>query len=74
MYGMLVAALLLKKKFSGDFENIGFEYNPYDPCVINRIKFGKQHTVGLHVDDIMSSHVNTKVNDKFKEWTNHNYI
>ena len=73
LYGMLVASLLWYKKFRKDLETIGFEFNPYDPCVANRIKNEKQHTVRFHVDDIMSSHVNKKVNDKFLEWLNRNY-
>ena len=39
IYGILVVALLFYNKFHGDLENIGFEYNIYDPCVANRIKF-----------------------------------
>ena len=54
-------------------ENIGFEFNPYDSCVSNRIKIGNKHTVRFHVDDIMFSHVNPKVDDKFKEWMKLNY-
>ena len=27
----------------------------------------------FHVDDFITSHVNPKVNDNFKQWTNHNY-
>ena len=53
IYGILVAALLLYKKFCGDSENIGFELNPQDPCVANRIKVGKQQTVRFHMDGIM---------------------
>ena len=44
LYGMLVAALLWYKKFCADLESIGFKFNPYDPCVANRIVNGKQHT------------------------------
>ena len=60
LYGMLVAALLWYKKFCADLESIGFKFNPYDPCVANRIVNGKQHTVQFHVDDLMSSHQDTK--------------
>ena len=69
---MLVAALLFYGKFCGDLENIGFEFNTYNPCVANRIKVGKQHTVIFYVDNIMPSNVNPKVNDNFKEQMNHN--
>ena len=73
VYGMLVASLLFYKKYLGDLEKIGFEFNPYNPCVANRIKVVKQHTVSLRVDNVMSSHVKPKVNDNFKEWINRNY-
>ena len=66
IYGMLVAPLLLYKKCRGDLEIIGFEFNPYDQCVANRIKVGKQRTVIIHVDDVIYSHVNNKVNDNLK--------
>ena len=54
-------------------ENIVFEFNPYNPCADNKIKVGKEHTVILHVDYFMSSHVNPKVNNSFKEYINCNY-
>ena len=66
IYGILLAALLLYKNVFRDLENIVFEFNRYNPCVSKRIKVGKQNTVRLHVGDIISSHVNPKVNYKFK--------
>ena len=73
LYGMLIASLLYYKKFVRDIQSIGFELNPYDPCVANRMVGGKQHTITFHVDDIKSSHVDPKVNDKFKEWLSKMY-
>ena len=73
MYGQLIASLLWYKKFRGDLENIGYEFNPYDPCVANKIINGKQHTVKYHVDDLMGSHVDPKVNDNFLKWLNELY-
>jgi len=35
--------------------------------------YSKQHTIRFHVDDLKSSHVNTKVNDEFKIWLNKMY-
>ena len=67
---MLVAALLWFSVFKKDLEGIGFEFNPYDQCVANRMVNGKQHTVRFHVDDLMSSHVDPKVNDRFLAWLN----
>ena len=37
LYGMLVSAMLWYNKFRGDLEEIGFDFNPYDPCIANRI-------------------------------------
>jgi hypothetical protein len=68
LYGMLQSSLLYYKKFRADIESIGFIVNPYDPCVANRMADGKQHTVTWHVDDLKSSHVNSKVNDEFLKW------
>ncbi|MGC9293583.1 MAG: reverse transcriptase domain-containing protein, partial [Acidobacteriaceae bacterium] len=73
LYGMLVAALLWYKKFRNDLEQQGFVFNPYDPCVANKVVNNKQHTVRFHVDDLMSSHVDTKINDNFEKWLNKMY-
>ena len=73
LYGMLIAALLWYRKFSGDLKSIGFEMNPYDPCVANRIISGSQQTVKFHVDDLMSSHKKPSVNDDFDKWLNEMY-
>ena len=71
---MLVASLLFYKKFCGDLENIVFGFNPYDEFVSNRINVGKQHTVRFHVENVISSNANTKVNDKFTERMNRKYV
>ena len=73
LYGMLVAALLWYKKFKNDLEQEGFEFNPYDSCVANKMVNGSQHTIRFHVDDLMSSHIDKKVNDEFEQWLNKNY-
>lgn len=73
LYGMLAASLLWYKKFRKDLESIGFIFNPYDPCVANRMVNDKQQTVRFHVDDLMSSHKDASVNDKFYKWLNEQY-
>ena len=73
LYGMLKAALLWYKKFRKDLEDIGFRFNPYDPCVANRMRNRRQHTIRFHVDDLMSSHEDPRVNDDFYEWLNAKY-
>jgi hypothetical protein len=73
LYGMLVAALLWYRKFRNDLEEIGFVFNPYDPCVANRTIKGSQQTVRFHVDDLKSSHISSRVNDLFLVWLNKMY-
>jgi len=73
LYGMLKSSLLYYKKFRKDIEEIGFEVNPYDPCVANRMVNGKQHTIVWHVDDLKSSHVDPEVNKEFLVWLNKKY-
>ena len=70
---MLISALLWYKKFQKDLEGIGFIFNPYDPCIANRIVKKKQQTIRFHVDDLKSSHVDSKVNDKFLDWLKEKY-
>jgi hypothetical protein len=72
-YGMLISSILYYKKFRKDIESIGFEVNPYDICVANRKVNGKQQTVKWHVDDLKSSHVDSRVNDNFAEWCEKTY-
>ncbi len=40
----------------GELEEMGFEVNPYDPCVINKMVNGIQMTVMWYVDDLKVSH------------------
>ena len=45
IYGIMKAALLFYQNFVGDLMTIGFELNPYDPCVANKTINGKQLTL-----------------------------
>jgi hypothetical protein len=73
IYGMLKAALLWYKTFRKDLEDIGFIFNPYDPCVANKNVQGSQQTILFHVDDLKSSHKTKSVNDRFEKWLNSKY-
>ena len=73
IYGMLESALIWYRKFREDLEEIGFIFNPYDACIANRMINGKQHTIRFHVDDLLSSHKQREINDKFLEWLNMKY-
>ena len=68
IYGTIKAALLFYNKFRKDLEEIGFEVNPYDPCVANKMVKGKQMTILWHVDDLKASHVDEKVLEEFVEY------
>ena len=70
LYGMLIAAMLWYKEFRTSLESIGFKFNPYDPCMANRMVNKLQHTVRFHVDDLKSSHKDPEVNTKFLAWLN----
>jgi hypothetical protein len=73
LYAMLISSILYYKKFRKDIESIGFEVNPYDICVANRKVNGKQQIVTWHVDDLKSSHVDSRVNDNFAQWCETTY-
>jgi hypothetical protein len=74
LYGTMVASLLLYyRKFTKSLTQIGFEINPYDPCVANKIIEGKQMTICFHVDDCKLSHRKSKVMDKMIEWLRQEY-
>ena len=68
LYGIMKAALLFYIKFVKNLKNIGFELNPYDPCVANNIVDDAQLTVVWHVDDLKVSHVDAGVVTQMSVW------
>ena len=56
LYGMLRVALLFYKILRSDLENMGFEINPYNPCVTNKMVNGHQMKICWHVDDLKVSY------------------
>jgi hypothetical protein len=73
LYGTMVASLLYYRKFTKSLIGIGFELNPYDPCVANKMIEGKQMTICFHVDDCKLSHRKPKVMDNMIKWLRHEY-
>lgn len=61
LYGTLRAALLFWRKLTGKLTSWGFELNPYDQCVANKMVNGKQCTIVWHVDDLKISHEDPEV-------------
>jgi hypothetical protein len=57
LYGMMKSALLFYRKLVSELKVMGFETNPYDPCVANKMVNGTQMMIRWHVDDLMMSHV-----------------
>ncbi len=57
LYGMMKSALLFYRKLVSELQEMGFEINPYDPCVANKVVNGTQMTIRWHVDDLMISHL-----------------
>ncbi len=53
---MMKSALLFYRKLISELKGMGFEVNPYDPCVANKMINGSQMTVRWHVDNLMISH------------------
>ena len=70
IYGISESASLWHRKLREDLEQQGFKFNACNACVANRIVEGKQHVVRFHVDNLMSSHEDSKVNNEFYKWLN----
>jgi Reverse transcriptase (RNA-dependent DNA polymerase) len=60
-YGCVRSALLWYELFANTLFDMGFELNPYDSCVANKIIEGTQCTVAWYVDDNKISHKNPQV-------------
>ena len=73
IYGIMKAALLFYQNFVGDLMMIGFELNPYDPCVTNKTINGKQLTLVWHVNDIKASKVEAEVVTRIEKWLRKTY-
>ncbi len=54
---MMKSAFLFYRKLVLELKKMGFEINPYDPCIANKMVNGTQMTIRWHVDDLMMSHV-----------------
>jgi hypothetical protein len=73
LYGIMKAALLYYQRFVKDLISIGFEINPYDPCVANKTVKHKQLTVVWHVDDLKVSHCKPDVVTRMSDWLKSTY-
>jgi hypothetical protein len=63
-YGMIESALVLWCTLCTEvLHKEGFEINPCDRCVANKVINGKQCTIGWHADDNILSHDDKSVVD-----------
>ena len=63
IYGCIESALAWYTLFTETLERLGFNINPYDRCIANKIINGHQCTISWHVDDCLASHKEKKVLD-----------
>lgn len=68
IHGILVARILWYSKLRKDSEDLYFVFNPYYLCVANMVIHTNQHDMRFHVEDILFSHVDPKLNDVFYQW------
>jgi Reverse transcriptase (RNA-dependent DNA polymerase) len=61
LYGCVCSALLWYELFANTLKDMGFELNPYDAGVANKIINGTQCTIVLYIDDNKISHVDPNV-------------
>lgn len=67
LYGMIESALLWYELYVSVLMEMGFEINPYDMCVANKMINGKQCTIAWYVDDNKVSHIEQAVVDEIIE-------
>ena len=56
-----------------DITSIGFETNPYGPCVANKLVEEKMLTIVWHFDDLKVSHCNDSVVTRMLNWLSNTY-
>ena len=57
IYGTLEVSLLFWGKLSKSLEEMGYQRNEYDWCVMNKIIDNNKCTILWHVYDLMKSHI-----------------
>ena len=65
LYGMLRSAMLFYNNFKIHYKEIGFEINPYDPCVVNMMINISQINVCWNIDDLKVYHKEESALDAF---------
>ncbi len=68
LYGCLKSALFFYRTLLQDLKSIGFQLNPYNLCVANKVIRGCQFTIRWHVNDLKLSNWDAKVVDGVIKW------
>ena len=68
LYRIMKAAFLFYINFFANLKTVGFQLNPYNPCVVNKIVVSAQLTVVWHIDDIKESHIYGGVVTRMAVW------
>jgi hypothetical protein len=55
LYGCVESGKLWNEEISKQLKIMGYEQNPYEECIFNKIVRGKQLTIALFVDDMMAT-------------------
>ena len=63
IYGCIQSALLLYDLYANTLKDMGFEINPYENCIANKMINRNQFTIGWYVDYNKISHKEAKVVD-----------
>ncbi len=59
------SALSFYRKLISELKGMGFEVNPYDPCVVNKMVNVSQITVRWHVNNLMISYTSSEAISQF---------
>ena len=73
LYRIMKVALIFYIKFVANLKSVGFELNPYDPCLENKIVDGAQLTVVGHINDLKVIHVDRGVVTRKAVWLKKTY-
>ena len=65
--GCIESAFLWYSLYKRTLEREGYELNPYDFCLVNKVINRKQSTAAWYVDDEKASHVDPNVMDALLE-------
>jgi len=73
LYGCIQSAKLWYDKLVSDLAEIGFEPNPYDPCILNATINDVQCSIALHVDDLLVTSVDQRALKVVEEFLQSKY-